>query len=218
MGSSGGEHFDFEFDRIDAEFCSDVDAPDLSDRILTSVDRKRAFLPAALRRTVSVGRFAIGGAVALVALGGAALYNINPELATLGSHEAPLTRVVQEAGDEFRAGLSGTASFDPINATVSLTRHALPSYIPDSQQFAQAAATEGLMTIGAPEQCEQSMRRCPGSASYVLSVSRDLPCDSSSTPCARAILLMSSSITVDDTLVATDDRVAPQRGSGSYIP
>jgi len=145
------------------ELRAPVEAPDLSDRILGDVGRRRRWLTPGLQRVVTVGRVAIAACV-LAAIGATlAVERANPNAAIFGGPEpTPLTSVVDATRHEASIGLRQVGG---------LFDRAVPA--PDSPD-------RSVFLLGAVESTDAAgrlLRLCPEAERKALSCRSDEPED-----------------------------------------
>jgi hypothetical protein len=77
-----------------------IEAPDLTDRIMARVGRRRAFLPERLRRMVTVGRLMAAACVLLCVLAVAIIQRSAPDALRLSRQDKPLTNVIESGRND----------------------------------------------------------------------------------------------------------------------
>ena len=87
-------------DAIDA--MRDMDGPDLRLGVLNRLDRRRVFLPGAMRRAVRAGRLGVAAAILLTLTVISGIQSLSPRFATLAPHETPVRDIASALGDDGR--------------------------------------------------------------------------------------------------------------------
>lgn len=125
-----------------------VAGPDLTGRIIASVDRKRGFASRHVRRVARVARLAIAASVVLVVGAVATVDRVAPDATRLAPAPAPLTSALRESQAELASTLGSlTTTVDTIQQRVVYGLHMDPG----SHQHADgqhAAVTHGPVTHG----------------------------------------------------------------------
>jgi hypothetical protein len=81
-----------------------IPAPDLTNRILGTIEERKGFLPIRLRRIVTAGRAVAAACVLVAFLGVALVYRSNPGFFRLTPAPQPLSRVIESGKAEASAG------------------------------------------------------------------------------------------------------------------
>ena len=91
--------------RVLSQLREDIDAPDLTGRIMGELSARNRFLPARLRKMVKAGRLAVAACLLLGVLGVAAAHRYRPEMFRLTSEPTPVGDLISSGKNEAAAGV-----------------------------------------------------------------------------------------------------------------